>query len=400
MITLPTRVLNSVRNGPAIVVGDSIAATWSTATTPPGPYFNSTSFWSWADMLSGYRLRTAIDGGVSGERTDQVAARLPALLATKPQLICLNVGINDIVQNIATATIIAQTVAMWDMSLANGTPVIHVPILTDTAVTSPQRQAIADLFYGLLRAARTRPGVIYIGSIRRSVLDPATPTSYGAGKGADSRHLSMLGAYYVGREVASAINLLVPPLLDYGSGLDQAELAANPWLSGSGGTLGGSITGVAPSGWIATQQSASITAVGSKVTRTDYTGEWYQLAISANSGGGQVYRQAQAAGSLWNANDGFTYQGTVEVEWDAGFSGAILPVVDLRDASSVIQRNLGIGGITAWPSPMTGVAGRAILKTREFVIIPGTTVINVTAQIPAGGVGTVRFGSISCHRVA
>ena len=83
-------------------LGDSrIAATYLDISTRRN--LGARSPLNWANALMGHRLVIGDDYGVSGDRTDQMLARLAAATASGAGLLYLQGGVNDIAQNYPTA---------------------------------------------------------------------------------------------------------------------------------------------------------------------------------------------------------------------------------------------------------------------------------------------------------
>lgn len=72
-----------------LALGDSL--TFGYGVNPPESYPSQLA------MLSGWKV---VNGGVSGDKSDQALARLPALLESLPKLVLLSIGGNDFLKGV------------------------------------------------------------------------------------------------------------------------------------------------------------------------------------------------------------------------------------------------------------------------------------------------------------
>lgn len=377
--------------------------------------------WAWVmHALTGARFNL-LNFGIGGEMTSDILVRFPDVVAAKPDVIHELSGTNDISGDVPAATIIANRVAMWDMALAAGIPVIAGLITARFGTelqaeyqrwTPSRMKAIMAVNAGLVREARKRNGVQIVDYFSVTVdpnkalittassggtTIPGTPTSGNtwagsvrAGYMSDGLHMASPASYEMGALFADAINSLIPAefaRVNVG-GYNAYDAALNP----TGNLM---TTTLYNSSWDVSNQSAFHGTSGVPSSGVSLTPSWVTGTAYAKDAhvvnGGNLYR-AMVAGTSGttapthltsNLSDGgvtwlFVCSGvtaTFPSGWSASrFGGA--------GASAVVHRVTDPAGGTDWVEIVMQGATNA---NETFQIYPGqldkTLITNVVDTI-------------------
>lgn len=333
-------VVQTVRS--ALILGDSIALNNFEITAgalgynPRGVFVCANAELGWPLDFVGY------NGGVSGEKSDEIAARVPALLAAyNPDYVLIPGGfINDVLADRSAATITANLTAI--LRLCAGRKIIWTTALPSSlnAGTAARKAVLHAVNHWLVTTAKTFPGLTVVDTYSAFV-DVATGNQVSTFS-SDNLHPNTLGAAAVSRTVVRALRqqLGFQPAPLFGVGVDNYKnLVYNPYAVGSnaggaGGFTAGGLTGVGPNGWEGAVH-ASGAGVGSKVASSDEVqGEWASIAVTnaagAGSGAGFIWRfrtsnvrantTAYQLGNRIDPGNGYIYRCVV-----AGTSGASAP---------------------------------------------------------------------------
>jgi lysophospholipase L1-like esterase len=205
------------------------------------------------NALAGNRVRF-LNFGVSGDRTDQVLARLPAAIASGAGVLYIHCGVNNIglapytradngVQ-VTTANVGAVTLAdittMVNAGLAAGMVVVVTGDPGGTGITGGALNQLTILNTGLRALARTQRNVIYfdLPSVVRDPLGNLGGLTFRSGyylvEGGIQTHEATPGAVAGGKLFASLIKELVPALnqhfVDATENATTSQLFYNPTL--------------------------------------------------------------------------------------------------------------------------------------------------------------------------
>ncbi len=263
----------------------------------------------WARELSGSRFTIGSTQGKSGDRTDQMLPRMAAVLATRAGVLYIQAGVNDLAQNYPTATTSGATAAaniitMAEMARLAGMTVIIEAEVGANGLTAAQVSQMNDLNVRLSDYVEGTPGV-YLNDARSAVMQPTASTTtvaFRAGYSGDGTHELSRGAYAHGGTLLPLINQIVPPrsvLVRSATelpGNGRWQLLANPiFATATGGTLSGTATGTAPSGWTVFGSANTTSTFG---TQADPDGLGNNVTMSCQwAGAGDNCRVFQTAGS-------------------------------------------------------------------------------------------------------
>jgi len=276
-----TRVFTA---GPQLALwGDSLAANYEAVSTT-NYYTTSYSPFAVAARYLNQRFDLVYNGGVSGERTDEILARFSTIASYNPSVIFMTGGVNDISQGIATATILANLGAMIDAALSTGALVcvqnVHLCTSFNTEAEVAAMLAVNEYLRG-----RAYENNLIVGDAYSAVVDVTGTIVTNAL--ADGTHFSPLGADMAGRMWAEQLTGFFPPRRSMISTLlDRKNLVDNGAFSGSnasgsnGFTLGTAQLGVGPNNWTLQRTGSAIISTGSKVNRSNWmAGQGWRATI-------------------------------------------------------------------------------------------------------------------------
>jgi lysophospholipase L1-like esterase len=167
------------------------------------------SFMTWANMYLGQRLRWVRTGTFGGERTDQLLPRVDAeVLAHQSGWVLVTAGANDVAQDVAAATVIANLSAIFDKIRAAGRNVCALTIVPSTSYTSGRIAVLHQVNDWLRAYQHTTKGVVVVDAWK-AMADPGTGFPNTA-MVVDGVHQSQAGAWRVGRMIADALAPLIP----------------------------------------------------------------------------------------------------------------------------------------------------------------------------------------------
>ncbi|EGI55042.1 hypothetical protein SUS17_2123 [Sphingomonas sp. S17] len=336
---------------------------------------------NWVNAMLGQRLTIGQTFGVSGDRTDQMFARLPAAIATNAGILRIWGGINNIgavasgspaytyTHAVTGETVTINTVAavtmrdlrqMAETARAAGMIVIIENEIGGSTITTTEKlAALNSLRQMIAEYGEVTPG-IYVHDAFPMVMQPgaATPT-FKAGYSYDGIHYSGRGAYWHAKSEAPLVDRLTAPRsVLIRSAMEvpangRRQLLTNPiFATTTGGTAGNGITGDVPSGWTAAMGTNVGSTTLSSVTNSDAVGNGVQAAITYNAAGSFSMTQTLSgtSGGAYNAN----LQPGDEVE---GF--ALVEITGASSALSTISLELtgstaGSGGTAFGAMDLTG----------------------------------------------
>ena len=378
-----------------VVLGDSQTAQGSTNagtndvdTGTYGYVFNNTGYLGWLQTLLGNRRFNLLrNAGVSGERTDQILARVPSVVADNPNWCIVLAGANDILQSVSEATIKTNLAAIYDGLLAAGIRVVAVTILpNDSATTTAHKQAIHGTNAWMRDYARSHPGMVLI-DVHAALANPSTG-NYATNMSSDGTHVTAFGSYRMAKVMADTLAPLLPPTLSLlGSNADPYNLSTNGRMQGTAGWLTTGITGDVADLWSTGWDGAAGTAVMSKVARTDgVEGTWQQVQATS-AGTFRMFQQANPL-SAWGLTVGDSVYIEVEFEADQDWASVI------RFGFDIEWFNGGVG-ITSCLYNASAVYGTAnptkgVLRSPIGVIPPTAARAQAFIRFHATA-GTVRF---------
>lgn len=355
---------------------------------------------SWVNVLTRQRFKYYGPKGVFGSTSDTFVNRFDTnIKPLNPGWVILTSPCsNDVASSATAATIQGRLTQYMDKCAAIGARLVICTIPPRNALTVAQRNVMSAVNRWIREQGQVRRGV-YVVDAWQLLVDPANG-GLRTGVGSDGIHMNGTGAQRIGAAIANVINSLTPPVdvLGWGEDLDVQAVIANPVLAGTTGTLSNGITGSVATSWSAGSiTGAAVTAVASKVARTDnLPGEWQQISISA--GEGAVLSQNLIFGNL---TAGTSYLDAMcEFQTDSDWANITQFYMTLSFLDNAFQ---GVGGAT----DLQWIAGDPydVVNTRPAsgvfriprVLVPAAaTKANLSVQLK--GQGTFRVGRIGAIR--
>ena len=354
---------------------------------------------NWAIARMGAGMTLAPVFGQSGDRTDQMAARLPAAIATDAGLLYLQGGLNDIAQRYPSAaqsgaSAAANLIAIADAARDAGMIVVIELEVGSNDLDVGQIAQVVELNAALVSYAAVTPG-IHLNDARFAVLDPATDGGtirYRPLHAYDGMHPNGRGAYAWSDTLVALLTRILPPALSplvrHPTELPQngrRQLLANPLLLAATGGFGGS-GGPVPAGFVVEELVGTATLS----SRATPEGSGNEAVIEANFTGPDqriIFKQdAQAA--HYAAGD--VVEAVAEVELldpPTGLAGLYLNLNQWTGSEGFDTTALAPADAEGPERP-----GTITLRTRAFTIRPhtgGWLAVMVVAQ--SGAAGSARF---------
>lgn len=392
-----------------VIAGDSITnQNWGTDSAT----YKATSglgYWTWAEIELGGKFKLLNNAGVSGDRTDQLNARLSTqVLAYKPKYCFVHIGTNDIGQGITAATIIANLSTIYQTLVDNGIIPVTSTILprggTSALSTQASRRDLLDVNDWIVKYSRLKGWSC--ADFYRLAVDTSTLTNAAQAK-ADTSLLDTLGLHPLGK-LARKMGLMLASLLNplspvyYGpssNSWDGTNGAAGPIINPTMlGTTGGANTGVTGSvaqNWVGERVSGTgISAVASVVPISNL----FQGDLAAGT-----VQQYVVSGAATTADELFHYQVTTSQIPTAGTVCVLTGSMTATASSGTIENirlyaqannslmlidcvalasNAGIGANSV----------QGLWQSREFTIPAGITQLTVGATIRTSAGANVTWG--------
>lgn len=355
----------------------------------------STGMFGWANAQLGHRLKMAGNGGVPGDNTTQMLARLDAALAIPSDIMSVLGGANDFAQSFTAAQTIANLTSIYAKIRASGRRLLVLTTMSRSTMNTTAGYAyLATVNQFIKNYARTTPGVI-LADICSAMTDPATGVPYNTGTfyTADGTHPNAIGAQAMGKVIADALRPFIPASDIFSSNnLDPLNLMKNACNTGTTGTVANGITGTPGTQWAFTATTTAVAAV-SKVARTDgLPGAWTRLVIDPTNTAAIVASGACFFGAGY-AQVGDTITTAIEVR-----TTGLVGVSNLNGGSyHPSSQAAALAG--AWQQGSGNVNdGTYTLLVENHIILTGATYIQARVAITATG-GTLDIGRCAMFKV-
>lgn len=274
----------------AVAIGDSITA-------GSGANYDD-SYLTWAEGLSGGRIKVVKNAGVSGNTTQQMIDRFVADVVPMGASILIELGgINDFNAGATVDSVFSNRKAIWDMALSVGMRVIAgtvMPLASGHAsYSAANQQKYLTLNRRIREYCRVTNGMEFFDSAK-AVTDALSTTGQPASGmlKSDNIHPSPKGARAIGAELAAVVTQIAPPSDVLPSSCADSRLvdAANPqridnptFVQGTGGSLLAGASGTVAQYWNAGASNGSPTSVASIVSRSDGRGNNQRLVVTASA---------------------------------------------------------------------------------------------------------------------
>lgn len=390
-------------------LGDSRAAAVYVDSAQRG--YTASSALNWANAYLGQRLIIGQGFGKSGDRTDQVLARLPAAIASGAGMLYILVGLNDISQNYPTAatsgaTAFANVRTMIDAGRAAGMIVVIEAEVGANGLTAAQIAQVNEFNSLLFEYGERTPG-LHINDARFTVMQP----SYGdgalqfrAGLSYDGIHLNGCGSSYAGEGLAALLDKLVPPRPGVALntrtalvGLGRRQLLANPiFVTTTGGTLGTGATGTVPAGFGGSVSGGGATATYGTQADVDGIGNNAVVDATFTAAGSQVRFFQDVPAANYVAGDIVQGVAVIDVLGTPSNLAALMLQLVQSTAASGGQSfdNFSMYGPVGTGQLGVDRAVRFTMQTRPYTLLPAVgagAYVQLSVRAITGGSGGAKF---------
>ena len=252
---------------------------------------------AWANAQLGHRLKMAGNGGVPGDTSEQILARMDSLLAIPSDIVSVLAGANDFAQGWAASRTITALTSIYNKVRATGRRLLVCTTMSRSTMNTTAGYAyLATVNQFIKNYARKTPGVI-LADISSAMTDPATGIPYiSPFHTADGTHPNAIGAQAMGKIIADALRPFYPASDVFSSNNnDPLNYMRNACNLGTAGTVANGITGTPGTQWGLSASGGTVDAAVSKVARTDgLPGEWTRITLGATNTSNVV-----ASGGVW-----------------------------------------------------------------------------------------------------
>ncbi len=140
---------------------------------PDGEGTRESQFSYW--LIKTHPEWTALNRGVNGERTDQIAARFDRdVLAAQPAVVIIIAGVNDVYQGRPVSHVTTQLRALYDRAITAGIPVVAGTIVPYNTATDEQNGKMREINAWIAAEGRRDPR-IRVADTRAAVAAPGQP---------------------------------------------------------------------------------------------------------------------------------------------------------------------------------------------------------------------------------
>lgn len=400
--------------------------------------FGASSPLNMANALIGNRLRIAQSWGKSGDRTDQMLARIDDAVASGAGTLYIQGGVNNIgavassgnftyvhavTKEVVTITTVAA-VTMRDLAVmiekgrAAGMIVVIENEVGGVGVSNNEKQAaLMDLRNSIVEYSR---GIsrVYVHDAMPAVTNPMA-MAFITGYSYDGTHVNPRGSYYWGKSLAKLLDRIVPtvysPLIVNSAieipSVGRRQLLVNPtFATATGGSLGVNATGTVPASWTGLTSNAATTVAFATVADANGNGNNVTADITFGAAGHLVRLDQSLSGSSngnYHANllAGDVLQAVAKVEIldsSVALSSAYLYMSANNGSASFDNMCLFSNGQTTYQGINEPTV--LVLKTRPFVLPASAgaypfVVASVRAVAMAAGTSKIKIHQIGLKRL-
>lgn len=391
------------RAGTWAEVGDSITARNKALVTGTNRLgYQDTGWGVHMRAFLGQRGHMVGNFAVSGKRADEVLTeQVPQVLALNPLPASCFVmaGTNDLGAGASVATIKTRLTAVYDALNAKGIRVVAGLITPRTAAaagTPTVKAGILELNNWLRKLTLTRRNFEVIDFYTATTAadgDPAT------GVMVDGLHPTAKGAALMGRQAALTFDRLLPQDVPLPMPSDPANLCVNPLKTGTAGFKGSGVTGTVADAWTLDPVTGSVTAVASKVARTDgVAGEWQQIVVTSGSLRLGTVTAMQPFTGVTAGVDTLICRAEVECDPSMLTSGSGLGLLLLMTGGPAAQAE-AFWHPSGDPVAATYMAARMVLETPPLLVPAGVTGMSLQVRAYTADGGTYRVGRTQIAKV-
>lgn len=389
-------------------LGDSRAAAVYVDSAQRG--YTANSALNWANAYLGQRMVVGQGFGKSGDRTDQVLARLPAAIASGAGLLYILVGLNDISQNFPSATTsgasaFANVRTMIDAGRAAGMIVVVEAEVGANNLNATQVGQLHDFNAQLFEYAERMPGV-HVHDARPVVMHPGyadNALQFRPDHSYDGVHLNGRGSSYAGESLAALLTTLVPPRIGVAInnrsalvGNGRRQLLLNPvFATATGGSVGTGASGTVPAGFGGVVSGGGATATYGTQADADGLGNNVVIDASFTAAGSQVRLFQDVPSAHYQPGDVVQGVAVIDVQGTpTGLAALMLQFVQSTGAGGSVTEAYSLYGPVGAGQVGIDRAARLTLQTRPFVLqgaVGSGGYVQLSVRAVAAGTGAAKF---------
>jgi lysophospholipase L1-like esterase len=366
--------------------------------------FAKTSVYTYGIALGGVPGFTAASLAACTWQTNSITADVDVIM----------IGINDLANSTTSDAICASIVSFAQSRLTLGTPKIAIcGISPKTSLTVAQQKKRSQINRYLKDYCNKTKGLTYIDT-NAKLVDPSTGYALTGFLAADGVHPAPLGAWAMGQPIGTWLQSIAPVTTYYPDYFDIYNATDNPYgawaptsgylsFEGTGGaSTGPAVTGTIPANYSFNRSSGSttISAVGSKVARTDIAGSWYQAIITGAAGATESLDLSPQSDPLtlatYGVSPGDKIEGMLELNVVAS---SLLTHLDFQliwqGVTSGSRKVLAFSDAPSGANAvLTDSAGKLWLRIPPTTVPVGATTVQRTIKLGVGATGsaTIQLG--------
>jgi lysophospholipase L1-like esterase len=304
---------------------------------------------------------SSINGGVPGDRSDQLLARIDSIIAQNPGSAFVMIGTNDAEQLIPLADYQTNVIAIVSKFRIAGIPVALGTVPPRTVAAATEKHALIGQYNLWLRIWAPQNG-IKLAATHTALVDPLTGYYTASLVSGDGIHPNDAGHLAIAKAVALVVDeMVITQPWPVNGPQPGIGMISNPLMAGAGPATSWAINAGIGSG------IAGVAGVAAPVGNDLPFGQWATLRMDGTTTAGTRYMLTAATG--FSAGDRiviYCYLKSTDV------SGTGLSVVLLNSST----------GLSVVSAPIN------TLKTGT----PGPVMVAFTMPDPAPASGSLRFG--------
>lgn len=305
--------------------------------------------------------------GVSGDRSDQILARIDAVIASGARTVFTQWGANDIGQGVSETTLRETSIKIWNELRAAGIQIIDLG-LPPTNVSENVPRYVQHNIWRTLYCAKNGIRHLEVWDLL------ATPAgAYASGMNIDNVHWNTVGAEIVADAMKTFVdgNVFTSPLLAYTDTKTDALTYLNNAVSFAN-------TGGTPTGWFSTGTGGTLSV---QSPDPNSFGSWARCTMTGGVNAGLIPTAVTLSSLGWSIGD--TLMFGCKFRW--------------VDTAQALMNTVYYSGITPSVQPLYqakgGDTGASFCISSRASITSGTTIGN---QFMASGTGYFEINRPIC----
>jgi hypothetical protein len=365
---------------------------------------SAANHFGWGNALAGERVVLSGNWGVSGDRTDQMLARLNPALTSGAGWLYIHAGVNDIGAAFANYTpaigpyagvlvtpanvgliAFANIKYAADAALLQGIRPLIVLDPGSTALTAAQIGQLIELNERIREYVERTPGAVLFDLPAALWLptNSTTAIAFCANCMRDTTHQSSVGAYIAGKAFAALLQAIIPPMprqvrniIETPSANSLVSLMANPlFATTTGGTAGAGATGSVPASWTVQRGSGSGTqtvVVSTGAPADGSPGTELILTCTFSAAGDEIRLFQDITLANWSQGDILQGQANIAVDASANLAAAYAYLSAVGDSTT----NVTTLGLVNLANNSATSEAYTVAQFTEKMTVPNVTVKN------------------------